>query len=350
MYHATRSIVTWLARASPPGKSRRAMLAPAPDRTGSRPDSPSQPLLMQSLEGRRFLFVTGKGGAGKTSVSAALALALASRGQRVLVTTSGARDTLSAMLGAGELTTSIRPLAQNLWGVRLEASVAMREYGAMVLHTTKLVNALFDNKYVEGLFSGAPGLKEWALLGKAWYHSTERLPNKQLRFDVVVFDAPATGHGLDMLRVPQVILSAAPEGRLRNDAERALNALKDPTQSGVVVVSLPEEMPTNETLELVSALDQELGLPVAEIVLNSTVEQLFSDAEGRHLEPLATYEGRDPGEAALGAAARRALTERAQRHSLERLSATGVQVRCLPRLDSSLSPATIASTLSSYLP
>ncbi|HET9959113.1 MAG TPA: ArsA-related P-loop ATPase [Polyangiaceae bacterium] len=318
---------------------------------------------MQSLENRRFLFVTGKGGAGKTSVSAALALALSRAGSRVLVTTSGARDTLSPMLasaglaGAGpraaeaiELGTEIRRIAPNLWGVRLEANVAMREYGAMVLHTPKLVNALFDNKYVEGLFSGAPGLKEWALLGKAWYHSTERLPNGEPRFNVIVFDAPATGHGLDMLRVPRVILSAAPEGRLRKDAERALNSLKDPAQSGVVVVSLPEEMPTNETLELLAALETDLGLPVAEIVLNSTLEQLFSDEEGRALEPFATYEGSDPAEAALGAAARRALSERAQRQSLERLSLTGVQVRALPRLDSSLSPAALASALSAYLP
>jgi anion-transporting ArsA/GET3 family ATPase len=288
---------------------------------------------MLSLDRRRFLFVTGKGGSGKTTVSAALALTLAARGQRVLVATSGARERLSALLDSAPLGAEITALRPNLWGVLLTPEVALREYGTMVLQSPKLVRALFDNRYVQGFFNGAPGLRQWALLGKAWYHTQEKRPDGSPRFDVVVFDAPATGHGLDMLRVPKVILAAAPPGRLRTDAERALGFLRDPAKSGVVVVTLPEEMPTNETLELITALTVELGLPVAEIVANSVVESLFSEAESEALAGLAELDVTSRADAALGGAARRALAERAQRESLARLLATNISVRQLPRVE-----------------
>jgi anion-transporting ArsA/GET3 family ATPase len=287
---------------------------------------------MVPFEHRRFLFVTGKGGSGKTTVSAALALALAARGLRVLVATSGAKERLSAVLGSPALTTKIEPLQKNLWGVLLASEVALREYGTLVLHSETLVRALFDSKYVSGLLAGAPGLKEWALLGKAWYHANELEPDGSPRFDAVVFDAPATGHGLDMLRVPKVILAAAPPGRLRSDAERALQFLRDPKRTGFVVVTLPEEMPTNETLELLQALEGELSLPVAEIVANSSLTPLFSAAEGHALEPFVMLSG-SATESALAAAARRALAERVQAESLLRLAATAHPLRQLPRLN-----------------
>lgn len=304
---------------------------------------------MVSLDRRRFLFVTGKGGAGKTTVSAALALSLAARGRRVLLATSGAKERLSPLFGGAELTSRIQPLADNVWGVLLVPEVALREYGTLVLKSPKLVDALFGNKYVEGFFNGAPGLREWALLGKAWYHAIELLPDGSPRFDTVVFDAPATGHGLDMLRVPQVIIAAAPPGRLRSDAERALAFLRDPSASGVVVVSLPEEMPTNETLELVLSLRGELALPVVEIVVNSVLEPLFSEDEARLLEPLSELPASSAGEAALVSAARRALSERTQSESLSRLSVTGLPIRKLPRLDGGASDYASVLTLSTHL-
>lgn len=312
---------------------------------------------MLPLDQRRFLFVTGKGGSGKTTVTAALALALSARGRRVLVTVSGAKERLSGLLGGPKLNSEIQPIAQNLWGVLLEPEVALREYGALVLRSKTIVDALFDNQYVRGFFKGAPGLKEWALLGKAWYHSTESSADGSPRFDVVLFDAPATGHGLDMLRVPKVILAAAPPGRLRSDAERANAWFRDPSTSGVVVTALAEEMPTNETLELVTALRDELGLPVAEIIANSTLEPLFSADETALLERFTARAGEvSPGRAAsatraaLEAAARRALAERTQAESLARLQATGLPLRSLPRLVGGAATHSAALALSRMLP
>ncbi|MEI9953714.1 MAG: ArsA family ATPase [Pseudomonadota bacterium] len=286
---------------------------------------------MPAFAPRRFLFITGKGGVGKTTVTAALARSLSARGLKVLVTVCGAKERLGTLLGAPPLRSTISELAPNIWGVQLVSEVALREYGTMKLKNRILVDAIFDSKYVAGFLSGTPGLKEWSLLGKAWFHATEE-ENGRPRFDVVLFDAPATGHGLDMLRVPKVIVEIAPPGVLRSDAERAWEMFRDPARSGVVVVTLPEEMPTNESLELCAALQHELTLPICEVVVNSLLPALFSSAEASALEQLGELDGSTPARAVLGSGARRATRERIQNTSLIRLTALGVPLRKLELL------------------
>ena len=286
---------------------------------------------MPAFAPRRFLFITGKGGVGKTTVTAALARSLAARGLRVLVTVCGAKERLSTLLAAPPLTSSISELSSNIWGVRLVSEVALREYGTMKLKNRVLVDAIFDSKYVAGFLSGTPGMKEWSLLGKAWFHATEEEGGRP-RFDVVLFDAPATGHGLDMLRVPKVIVEIAPPGVLRSDAERAWEMFRDPARSGVVVVTLPEEMPTNESLELCAALQNELTLPIREVVVNSLLPRLFSRAQADALEQLGPLEHSTPARAVLDSGVRRATRERIQDQSLTRLAALGVPLRKLELL------------------
>jgi hypothetical protein len=298
---------------------------------------------MTVLDGVELAFVTGKGGVGKTTVTAALATALAARGLRVLVTVCGAKERLSTLLGAPQLSSSITELKPGISGVRLVSEVALREYGAMKLKNRVLVDAIFDSKYVSGFLSGTPGLKEWSLLGKAWYHATEEEQDGRPRFDVVLFDAPATGHGLDMLRVPKVIVEIAPPGVLRSDAERAWEMFRDPARSGVVVVTLPEEMPTNETIELCSALDTELTLPIAELVVNAHLAPLFPRAERDLVLGLGALDTATPARAVLASGARRALRERIQDDCLRRLAAIGAPLRTLDFLpDGASTPAAIA--------
>jgi anion-transporting ArsA/GET3 family ATPase len=288
---------------------------------------------MNSLHRRRFLFVTGKGGVGKTTVCAALALALSQRGLRVLVAVTGAKERFSTLFDSAPLGTSISALAPGLSGVVLSAEVAISEYGHLKLGNGMLADAIFENRYVKSFFAGAPGLKEWALLGKAWYHSTE-LENGRPRFDVVLLDAPATGHGLDMLRVPKVILELSPPGVLRTDAERALATLQDPKQSGAVVVTLPEELPVNETEELVGALRGELALPIGLLVVNGVREELFTPADRAALAALAPKLpfSDEAGSSALAAGIRRAVRERVQVESLARVSQLGLSQLSLPLL------------------
>jgi anion-transporting ArsA/GET3 family ATPase len=279
---------------------------------------------------RRFLFVTGKGGVGKTTVVATLAQRFVRAGKRVLVAETSPKEHLSGLFGRSHLPTQITELSPRLFGVLLDADVAIKEYGALVLKSERLVGALFDNKLVLGFFHGAPGLKEWAALGKAWYHSTELRADGSPRFDVVILDAPATGHGLDMLRVPKTIVELSPPGVLRSDAEKAWAQFRDPAQSGVVVVSLSEEMPTNESAELCQALKEELSLPLLAVVANQVVPEIFDASARAALAGVAEPVGADPASLALAAGVRRAAREQVQADSLARLATLGAPLYQLP--------------------
>ena len=307
---------------------------PAFGHEGGRSQTPAE-----ALGARRFVFVTGKGGVGKTTVSGALALALAARGKRVLVAMCNTKERLSAILGSQPIGPEIMPVALGhaggdsrapasggVWAVNLSPERALREYGEMVLKIGALARAIFDNKYIRTFFRATPGLYEWAMLGKAWFHTTEQRADGSNRFDVVLLDAPATGHGLDMLRVPKVILDVVPPGVLRRDAAAAWALFRDPTQSGVVVVTLPEEMPTTETIELCADIRGELGLPVLGLVINGVLEPLFSPEEREVLlaDPAlldigAPARAANTPESALIAGARRAAREKVQDESLGRL-------------------------------
>jgi anion-transporting ArsA/GET3 family ATPase len=134
-------------------------------------------------------------------------------------------------------------------------------------------------------------MQEWTMLGKAWWHTTEIRPDGSWLYDVVILDAPATGHGLDMLRVPKIILDVVPPGLLRRDAERAWKMFQNPETCAVVLVTLPEEMPTTETIELARALREELQLPLGRIVVNGVLPPLFSKEERASLAAVGPLDG-----------------------------------------------------------
>ena len=278
---------------------------------------------MSGLETRRFLIVTGKGGVGKTTVCAAEALAIAHKGKRVLVAMCNAKERLSAMFGSDLVGQEPMPVAPNVWAVNMTPEVAMEEYGMMTLNSRALYSLLFDNNYVRSFFAAIPGMHEWAMLGKAWWHTTETLEDGSPKYDVVILDAPATGHGLDMLRVPKVILDVAPPGLLRRDAEKAWALFQDAKTCAVVLVTLPEAMPTQETIELAASLRDELNLPIGKVVVNCVLPPLFSKEERIALEgvgigPEANVSS--PEDAAIQVGASRAARERVQAECLARLS------------------------------
>jgi anion-transporting ArsA/GET3 family ATPase len=296
---------------------------------------------MSDIE-RRFLFVTGKGGVGKTTVSVALARTLAAAGKRVLlaVTEPGL---VPEQLGIAGIDTDVKLVAPGLSVVHVESEAALREYGSMMLRSKTAYRALFENRYAKSFLSAVPGLYQWATLGKAWFHSQETLPSGTRRFDTVVFDAPATGHGLEMLRVPKVITAAATPGPLRRDAERAWNTLTDTQQCGILLVTLPEESPVQETFDLLKELG-ELGLSASRVVLNAIAPAIFSAEDAVKLSQL--------DKSALSPAAQAFVQVGVERMQLERLhraqharvlEATSVDVTALPWVSDAARPSGIAT-------
>jgi anion-transporting ArsA/GET3 family ATPase len=274
---------------------------------------------MSTLAERRFVLVTGKGGVGKTTVCAAEAMALAAKGKRVLVAMCNAKERLSVMLGCPPIGAEITPALDNVWAVNMRPENALEEYGVLVLRSRALYKALFGNRYVRSFLRAVPGMQEWSMLGKAWWHTTEVRADGSPKYDVVILDAPATGHGLDMLRVPKVIVDVVPPGLLRRDAERAWSMFQDQTTTAIVLVTLPEEMPTTETIELAAAL-REIDLPVSRVVVNGVLPPIFSPGERSALAAARPDVRARPGDAAVLAGADRALREQVQAESLKRLS------------------------------
>ncbi len=268
-----------------------------------------------------FLFVCGKGGVGKTTVSAALGLAAASKGKKTLVAMANAKERLSNLLDVPPIGDEVVTVAPNLDAVNMTPTAAMREYGMMILKIRALYEAIFENRLVRAFLRGTPGVEAWAMLGKAYFHAVGHGPGAKGEYDLVILDAPATGHGLDMLRVPQVIVDVAPPGLLRREAERALELLRDPKRSGICVVTLLEEMPVSETLELHQALSEELHMPVPAVVLNQVLPKLFPASEREAFRRLHENIDADSPLTNLAEAARiRTGRETVQEQSLARLS------------------------------
>lgn len=278
---------------------------------------------MSSLFDLRFLIVIGKGGVGKTTVSAAIAMAAAARGKRVLVAMCHTKERLSELYGVAPIEDTVRNVLPNIDAVNMSPEVALSEYGLLVLKSRTLSKAIFENRFISAFLKGVPGLDAWTMLGKAYYHATTIEDDGKPQYDLVILDAPATGHGLDMLRVPRVLMEAAPPGLLRREAEKAWTLFQDTKRSGVVLVSLAEEMPANETIELHKAVTEELKLPVARLVLNAELPSLFSDAERRDICDLPTKLSPGSALASLVLASRaRALREDVQNEAEKRLEET----------------------------
>ena len=267
---------------------------------------------------RRFLFVVGKGGVGKTTVATGLALAASRRGKKVLLAMVNCKERASELLDTEPIGPDIVNIGENLDAVNMTPDAALEEYGLMILKVRAVYNAVFKNKLVRAFLKGTPGLEAWSMLGKAFYHACP--PKGEPDYDLVIVDAPATGHALDMLRVPFVIESVAPPGMLRRDAARAVDMFRDPERAGAVLVTLPEYMPANETLELADALTNELQVPILQLVINRVLDVLFVEKERPVLETLPSElpEGSEIAGLAI-AGKRRVLRENVQARAVRKV-------------------------------
>jgi anion-transporting ArsA/GET3 family ATPase len=218
------------------------------------------------LASRRLVIVSGKGGVGRTTIAAMLGVALAERGRRVLVATTGHDDRLAWMVGAPSLSAQAQAVTERLFIQRLEPQVCIHEYGGLVLHSARLSTAVFENRVIRRLMRAIPGLDDFAVIGKAWHEAV-----RGGQYDVVVFDGPATGHLLYALGVPRAILHTVPQGPLTREAERMQGSFEDPQVTQAVLVGLPEAWPLTELGELGTALRESLQIDIASVFVNGVL-------------------------------------------------------------------------------
>jgi anion-transporting ArsA/GET3 family ATPase len=279
------------------------------------------------------VIVTGKGGVGKSTVALALALAAARRGKRTILCEVAAQEHLSHVFHRAEVGFHEVEMAENLWAISIDPDEAMREYVLLQLKVKAMRDLLFRSRIFTYLAAATPGLKELVTIGKIWELALEDRKVKQGRsYDLVIVDAPATGHGVGFLQTPRTFANVARVGPIRQQAEALDHFIRNPERTGVVVVSLPEEMPVNETAKLERDLGSEVGLVVDRIFCNGLYPERFDDDENDALAELARER-----QGAVRVAARAAISEsrraRAEREQLARLEElTEAPVTTLPFL------------------
>ena len=233
------------------------------------------------LRERRLIFVTGKGGVGKTTIAAGLARAIADGGRSVLLCSVDERRDLADAFGVAPLKFQPTQVDARLSLMAMDTEAALREYLRIYLKLPIVgrigpVAAAFDF-----VATAAPGVREILTIGKVCYEVREK------RYDTVVVDSPSTGHITGYLAAPQALQQLIRVGMIRSQSDWMLSMLSDETTTGVVVVTTPEEMPVNETLQLLSAIRTDTTTHVAAVIVNRVLADLFVSRDAALVQRLA---------------------------------------------------------------
>ncbi|HYZ98877.1 MAG TPA: ArsA family ATPase [Acidimicrobiales bacterium] len=229
---------------------------------------------------RRLLFVTGKGGVGKTTVAAALGSLAASQGRRTLLCEVDAKGDLADAFETEPTEFREREVAPGLWAMTMDTEASLREYLSLQLRLPLLARLGPLARTFDFVANAAPGVKEILTVGKLCHEVRER------HYDLVVVDAPASGHVVGQLAAPEAIKELVRVGLVRDQTGWMLDILSDSAVTGVVIVATPEEMPVSETVELAARLRKETVVDLAGAVVNRVLPELFTRGEEETFQAL----------------------------------------------------------------
>jgi len=247
---------------------------------------------MTSLLERKLLVVTGKGGVGKTTVAAALGLLASQRGLRAIVVEVGEQARLPELFGLAENEAGVETrLQEGLWSISIDPDRALLEW-LQRLGGRVSGRVLASSSTFHYFTAAAPGAKELVSMVKIWeLTQRERWRRRAAGYDLVVLDAPATGHALGMLHSPRTFGAIARVGPIARQAQQLRELLEAPTLSSYVAVAQATEMAVTETLELNAGLRERVGRELEAVVVNALLPQRFTVAE---LRRIARLKGAEP--------------------------------------------------------
>ncbi len=228
----------------------------------------------------KLVFVTGKGGVGKTTVAAALAQLAAENGQRVLTCEVDAKGDLSALFEASPTGFTPKEIAPSVFSMSMDTEASLREYLKLQLRIPVVGRIGPLAKAFDFVATAAPGVREILTVGKLCYEVRER------HYDLVVVDAPASGHIIGQLAAPQAINDLVKVGLIRSQTDWMLEILSDAQTTGLIAVTTPEEMPVSETLELATRVKEETTVRLSAVVVNRVLPELFGQREEEVFEQL----------------------------------------------------------------
>ncbi len=273
---------------------------------------------MKNLFDKRVVFVAGKGGTGKTTLTCALAIAAAEGGKRVLVVETRENDALAPLFGREMLADKPSPLGENIWGARINPKRVLGEYVQKYVTIPFVAQQITGSRVFDHLASATPGLKEVMTLAEIWRFEKRKDPksDKPL-YELIIVDSPATGHGLSLLRVPTTLVSMLQTGPIAEQTRWVHEMLRDPERTGILVATLPEELPVNEALEFCRKAENDLDMRVEAVVANMVYSVVFNPEEISVIEGL---EGNGNACSPMIEAAKRQINRRrVQESHLERL-------------------------------
>jgi anion-transporting ArsA/GET3 family ATPase len=273
---------------------------------------------MSGLLDRRLIFVTGKGGVGKSTVAIALGLLGARHGLRTIVAELASQQRVQRVFEhEGEHFREVE-LAPGLFTISIDPQRAMEEY--LKVQTGPLGNVLASSKLFAAFAMATPGMRELLTMGKVWELARlERKTRGAAPYDLVVVDAPATGHGVGILRTPRTFAEIARVGPIARQGRAIAATIADPELTGVIAVSTPEEMPVTETLFLRDALVRD-EIQLDAVIVNALYPSRFDEADATKLDA-ARRDAKSPlARGALSAALSEQARSSTQRDQHARLS------------------------------
>jgi len=220
---------------------------------------------------QRLVFVLGKGGVGRTTLATSFARVCARRGEKTLIVQWALQDSVSLLFAKPTAGHDSEPIAENLWTMNFSPDEAIREYFIDHLKMRLLYNLVIENKHVQRLIHAAPGVQELFFLGRLFWLICLSEEIRGTRFDRVIVDAQATGHGVSLFTVAPTIAQFGMTGPLASECERVAKMLADPKLVGSMLVTLPEELPVEETLEFLPRLARDLGRPADALFVNRSL-------------------------------------------------------------------------------